>query len=323
MRTVFMGSPEFAVPSLVALHAATEVVAVVCQPDKPAGRGLELVAPDVKKKALQLALPVLQPAFLRPAKSDFVEQLKALAPELVVVTAYGKILPLEVLAVPRLGCWNVHGSILPRYRGAAPIQWAILRGERVTGITLMQMDAGMDTGAMLLKRELPISDTDTGGSMHDALARLGAEALAEGLRLLQAGTPPLPVAQDHALATMAPKLEKDHGRADFTRDAQAVSAQLRAVDPWPGAFTTLPVEGGEPLPLKLWQPRMSSGNGAPGEILGVDKNGLHVACGDGAIAIAEVQLPGRKRMTAQALHVGMPLQRGVILGGGLKNPLLG
>src|SRR5262245_52468353 len=228
MRTVFMGSPEFAVPSLQALHELTQVIGVVCQPDKPAGRGLELVPPEVKQKAVALGLPVLQPAFLRPSKSDFVEQLKALAPELVVVTAYGKILPPELLAVPRLGCWNVHGSILPRYRGAAPIQWAILREESVTGVTLMQMDVGMDTGAMLLKREMPIGDSDTGGSMHDALAKLGAEALAEGLRMLLAGTPPVAEPQNNDLATMAPKLEKEHGRADFTRSAKAVSAQLRA-----------------------------------------------------------------------------------------------
>jgi len=323
MRTVFMGSPQFAVPSLISLHAATEVVGVVCQPDKPAGRGLSLVAPEVKQKALELGLHVLQPAFLRPSKSNFLEALRALAPELIVVVAYGKILPPEVLAVPRLGCWNVHGSLLPGYRGAAPIQWAILRGETVTGITLMQMDAGMDTGPMMIKRELPIGDEDTGGTMHDSLSQLGAQTLAEGLRMLLGGTPPVAVAQDHNLATMAPKFEKDHGRADFTRSARAVSAQLRAVDPWPGAFTTLPVEGGEPLLLKLWQPRLSSGSGAPGEILAVDKLGVHVACGEGAVAIAELQLPGRKRMSATALNSGMPLTRGTILGGGQPNALLG
>lgn len=328
MRTVFMGSPEFAVPSLLALHAATEVVGVVCQPDKPAGRGLSLVAPEVKQKALELKLPVLQPAFLRPSKSNFLEELRALSPELIVVVAYGKILPAEMLAVPRLGCWNVHGSLLPKYRGAAPIQWSILRGETVTGITLMQMDAGMDTGPMMLKRELPIGDEDTGGTMHDALSKLGAETLTEGLRQLLAGNPPEAVAQDHSLATMAPKFEKDHGRADFTRSARAVCAQLRAVDPWPGAFTTLPAteksgNSDESTVLKLWQPRLSSGSGAPGEVLGVDKLGVHVACGDGAVAIGELQLAGRKRMTAAALHSGMPLSRGLVLGAGQPNALLG
>lgn len=330
IRTVFMGSPEFAVPCLATLHELTEVVGVVCQPDKPSGRGLELSAPAVKQKALALGLPVLQPTALRPTKSDFVQTLTALGPELVVVVAYGKILPPEVLSVPRLGCWNVHGSILPRYRGAAPIQWALIRGEKVTGITLMQMDAGMDTGPMLLKRELPITDEDTGGTLHDKLSVLGAEALAEGLCQLLAGSPPQPVAQDSSQATMAPKLDKEHGRVDFTRDAAAVSAQMRGVDPWPGAFTTLPAgfgglgpEGGEPIVLKLFKPSVSSGKGAPGEFLGVDRSGLHVACGEGAIAIAEVQLPGRKRMTAAALNSGLPLPRGLVLGSGGPRPLLG
>jgi methionyl-tRNA formyltransferase len=327
MRTVFMGSPAFAVPSLCALAEATEVVGVVCQPDKPSGRGLGMSPPEVKVKALELGLPVMQPAFLRPSKSSFLEELKALAPELIVVVAYGKILPPEVLAVPRFGCWNVHGSILPRYRGAAPIQWALLRGETVTGITLMQMDAGMDTGPMLKKREMPIGDDDTGGTLHDQLSQLGADLLAEGLRELLAGNPPAPTPQDDALATMAPKLDKEHGRVDFTRPAAAVSAQMRAVDPWPGAFTTLPAgfggAPGEVLTMKLFAPRASSGKGAPGEVLGVDKNGLHVACGDGAVAIAELQLPGRKRMTAAALCSGLPLPRGLILGQGKPNPLLG
>lgn len=328
IRTVFMGSPEFAVPSLVALHEATEVVSVVCQPDKPSGRGLELAAPAVKQKALALGLPVLQPTALRPNKSDFVQTLTALAPELVVVVAYGKILPPEVLGVPRLGCWNVHGSLLPRYRGAAPIQWALMRGEKVTGITLMQMDAGMDTGPMMLKRELPITDEDTGGTLHDKLSTLGAEALAAGLRQLLDGSPPVATPQDGALATMAPKLDKEHGRVDFTRSAEEVSAQMRGVDPWPGAFTTLPAgfgglgPEGEPVILKLFKPRLSSGKAAPGELLGVDRNGLHVACGEGAIAIAEVQLPGRKRMTASALNSGLQLPRGLIFGGGQPNALL-
>jgi methionyl-tRNA formyltransferase len=181
----------------------------------------------------------------------------------------------------------------------------------------------MDTGPMLIKREQAIGDADTGGTLHDSLSRLGAETLAEGLRRLLAGAPPEPVAQDNSLATMAPKLEKDHGRADFTRSAQAVCAQLRGVDPWPGAFTTMPQPSGESLPLKLWRPRLSAGKGAPGEVLGIDKLGVHVACGEGAVAIGELQLPGRKRLTAQALHAGQPLSRGLILGDGKPNPLLG
>lgn len=323
MRTVFMGSPEFAVPSLLALHAATEVVAVVAQPDRPAGRGLALLPPAVKVKAQELGLPVLQPTALRPAKSSFVADLTALAPELIVVAAYGRILPPEVLAVPRLGCWNVHGSILPRYRGAAPIQWSLIRGEPETGVTLMQMDAGLDTGAMILKAATPVTEDDTAGTMHEKLAILGARLLGDGLAQLKAGTLPAAVAQDAAQATLAPMLDKEHGRADFTRTARALCGQLRGVDPWPGAFTTLPAEAGqEPVVLKLFRPRVSSGSGRPGEVLGVDKDGLHVACGEGAVAIAELQLPGRKRMAAQALLSGFKLPRGTILGGGARNTLL-
>ena len=240
MRTVFMGSPEFAVPCLLALHEATEVVAVVSQPDRPSGRGLTLLPPAVKVKALELGLPVLQPTALRPAKSNFVQELAALQPELVVVVAYGRILPPEALAVPPRGCWNVHASLLPRYRGAAPIQWALIRGESVTGVTLMQMDAGMDTGPTLLRRELVIEPADTSGTLHHKLSQIGGELLSHGLAELQAGTLPAAVAQDAAAATMAPLLDKEHGRADFTRDAAALVGQLRGVDPWPGGFTTLP-----------------------------------------------------------------------------------
>ncbi len=320
-----MGSPDFAVPCLQALLQATEVVAVVSQPDKPAGRGQKLGAPAVKLAALEQGIPVLQPASVRPAKSDFSHQLRALAPDLVVVVAYGKILPPEVLAVPRLGCWNVHASILPRYRGAAPIQWAILRGEQTTGVTLMQMDAGMDTGPVFMSADLPIDPADTAGTLHKKLSRLGATLLAEGLTLRQKGTLPAPRPQEPDAATRAPMLDKEHGRADFTRSAVAVSCQLRGLCPWPGAFTTLGVPGPtgpEEVVLKLFQPRVSSGTGRPGQVLGVDREGLHVACGSGAVAIAELQLPARKRMPATALLAGFPIPPGTLLGGGRPNPLL-
>ena len=334
MRTVFMGSPEFAVPCLVALHQGSEVVAVVSQPDRPAGRGLSLLPPAVKVKAEELGLPVLQPTALRPAKSSFVAELAALRPELVVVVAYGRILPPEALAVPPRGCWNVHASLLPRWRGAAPIQWALIRGETVTGVTLMEMDAGMDTGPLLLRRELAITAEDTSGSLHHKLSQLGASLLAEGLAQLLSGQLPAAVPQDHELATKAPLLDKEHGRADFTRRADELVGQLRGVDPWPGGFTTLPRElfpelvrdrekgGDEPVVLKLFTARVSSGHGQPGEVLGVDRDGLHVACGQGAVALAELQLPGRKRLVAQALLAGFKLPRGTILGGGQRNPLL-
>jgi methionyl-tRNA formyltransferase len=324
VRTVFMGSPDFAVPCLHALHRQSQVVAVVCQPDKPAGRGQKPKQPAVKVAAESLGLPVLQPLALRPTKSNFVEELKALQPDLVVVVAYGRILPPEVLAVPPHGCWNVHGSILPRYRGAAPIQWALMRGEAKTGVTLMQMDAGLDTGPMLKTLELPILPDDTAGTLHEKLSQLGALLLEEAASALAGGTQPVPIPQDNALATLAPLLDKEHGRADFTREARLVCGHLRGVDPWPGGYTLLPsgLAGPEPVPLKLFLPKLSSGSGRPGEVLGIDRDGLHIACGQGAVAIPEAQLPGRKRMSSQALGAGLVLPRGTILDDGRPNPLL-
>lgn len=334
-----MGSPEFAVPCLRALAARTEVLAVVCQPDKPAGRGLTLHPPAVKVAAQELGLPVLQPVSLRPDRSSFHQELLALAPELVVVVAYGKILPQLLLDIPPRGCWNVHASILPRYRGAAPIQWALLRGETTTGVTLMQMDAGMDTGPTLMQRELTIADSDTSGVLFQRLSGLGAELLDQGLGLLAAGALPAPCPQDHPRATMAPLLDKEHGRVDFHRDAALVSGQLRGVDPWPGAYTMIDNRGaaaplatsvaGAPTPLKLFGASvLGEGAGPPGAVLGVDARGLRVACGRGAVLIAELQLPGRKRLPAQAAWSGLHLPLGTILdldpatGAATRNPRL-
>jgi methionyl-tRNA formyltransferase len=307
LRVVFMGSPPFAVPCLEALLATEEVIAVLTQPDKPAGRGLELVAPAVKQRALAAGLRVLQPPSLRKP-TPFADELRALAPDLCVVVAYGKILPPEMLAVPRLGCVNVHASLLPKYRGAAPIQWAIIHGEHETGVTLMQMDAGMDTGDMLLTRAVAVDETITAGELHDKLAPVGAELLAEGLPRLKAGTLP-PRKQDDAAATMAPMLTKETGRIDFAAGARAVRDRVRGCDPWPTAFTTL----GEAM-LKLYRPRVVSGSGVPGVVLGADRDGLIVACGADAVAFAELQLPGKKRMSAQALLAGRPIATGTKLG---------
>jgi methionyl-tRNA formyltransferase len=314
MRIVFMGSPDFAVPCLETLLGTDEIVAVVCQPDKPAGRGQKLTPPPVKERALAAGLRVMQPASVR--KPPFLDELRALDPDLAVVVAYGKILPPEVLAAPRLGCINVHGSLLPKYRGAAPIQWAIIRGERETGITLMQMDAGMDTGPMLLERKLPIDEEITAGELFEKLAPLGAETLRDGLAMLKLGRlHPRP--QDHAAATMAPMLTKETGRVDFSSGATAVRDLVRGCDPWPTAYTML---GGEVL--KLFRARRVSGSGPPGVVLGADRDGLLVACGppdgsDGplnAVAFGELQLPGRKRMPAQALLAGRDIPAGTRLG---------
>jgi methionyl-tRNA formyltransferase len=306
LRVVFMGSPDFAVPCLDAVLATEEVVAVVTQPDKPAGRGLGLSPSAVKVRALAAGVPVLQPTSVR--KPPFLDELRALSPDVCVVVAYGKILPPDVLAAPKYGCLNVHASLLPKYRGAAPIQWAIIRGERETGVTLMQMDVGMDTGAMLGKRTLAIDEWVTAGQLHTRLAPLGAELLVEILAQLKAGTL-APEKQDDGAATMAPMLTKETGRVDFAAGARAVRDLVRGCDPWPTAYTLL---GGEPL--KLFRAKIVSGRGTPGVVIGADRDGLLVGCGDDAIAFAELQLPGKKRMPATALLAGRPMPVGTILG---------
>ena len=301
-----MGSPDFAVPTLRALLGAEEVVAVVTQPDKPAGRGRKVEAPPVKAVAEAAGIPVWQPATLKT--SEAAAQLRAWEPEVCVVVAYGKILPQAILDVPPRGCLNVHASLLPAYRGAAPVQWAILSGETETGVTIMRLDAGMDTGPMLLWRKTTIAEDDTAGTLATRLAAAGAELMLVAIERLRAGalteTP-----QDQARATLAPRLTKDHGRVDWSRPALEVRNRVRGVDPWPGAWTRLEGE-----PLKLWSARVVEGAGEPGVVLGVDRDGLLVACGEGAVAVAEAQLPGRKRMPAAALVAGRSIPRGTRLG---------
>ncbi len=306
LRIAFFGSPEFAVPTLRALLALHDVVVVVTQPDKPAGRGRELLAPAVKSVALAAAVPVLQPVSART--EEFLRELTELAPEVAVVVAYGKILPQAVLDVPRHGCLNVHGSLLPRYRGAAPIQRAILDGECETGITIMRLDVGMDTGPMLFARRVPIAPDDTAGTLAARLAELGADLMREALERLQAGTL-AETAQDATLATLAPRLGKEDGRIDWTQPAARVVDRVRGVDPWPGAFTLLAGE-----PLKAWGATGAPGAGVAGTVLGVGEQGLVVACGEGAVALRELQLPGRKRMPARGLVAGRPIAPGTQLG---------
>jgi methionyl-tRNA formyltransferase len=301
-----MGSPSFAVPSLEALCDVADVRLVVTQPDKPAGRGRALAPPSVKVFAHAVGLPVAQPEKLRTP--PFAESLRPLELDLVVVVAYGRILPPDLLAVPRHGCWNVHASLLPKYRGAAPIQWAILEGERETGVTLMQMEAGLDTGPMLARRAVAIADDDTSGTLHDKLAPVGAELLREGIARLARGAL-VAEPQDDARATLAPMLDKEAGRVDFAEPARRVRDRIRGVDPWPGAWTLLDGE-----PLKLWRPSLAEGAGPPGTVLAAGAGGLVVACGDGAVATAEAQLPGRKRLPVAALVAGRPIAPGTRLG---------
>ena len=304
---VFMGSPEFAVPSLDALAQIADVRLVVTQPDKPKGRGRALAPPPVKEAALRHGLRVLQPTKVKN-NDDLLADLRRAAPAVIVVVAYGRILPKPILELPPRGCINVHASILPKYRGAAPIQWAIARGERETGVTIMQMDEGMDTGAMLLVEKIPIADDDSAQTLSDKLSRLGAQALVRALPGVIDGTL-TPKPQDPAAATHAPLLTKEHGRVDFSKPAREVRDWIRAMDPWPGAETSLAGE-----PLKLFAPKLISGGGVAGTVMGADRDGLLIACGEGAVGIGELQLPGKKRMPAKALLAGHAIPTGSKLG---------
>jgi methionyl-tRNA formyltransferase len=302
LRIVFFGSPEFAVPSLVALADRYQIAAVVTQPDRPAGRGAKLQMPAVKLLAREKGVAVLQPTKLRDGMLR--EELAALSPDVFVVVAYGRILPPDLLAVPRLGPWNVHASILPKLRGAAPIQWAVIHGESSTGVSIMRMEEGLDTGPVAAQETEVIAPTDTAGTLSGRLAPLGARLLLQTLPKIIDGTVPLR-AQDHGAATLAPPLEKSDGRLDFRQSARAVSARARGVDPWPGATVLV---GGETA--RLFLPSEVSGRGRPGEFLGLVPEGLAIACGEGAVAFAEVQMPSRKRMSAKALLAGHPIQPG-------------
>ena len=304
MKIVFMGSPDFAVPALRACLDHHEVVLVVTQPDKRAGRGKRMAAPPVKDVALAAGIPVMQPKSAR--KRDFVAALRETEADIGVVVAYGKILPKRVLeAFPR-GCVNIHGSLLPKYRGAAPIQWSIIRGERETGVTIMQLDPGMDTGPILLTRTMPIADDDTSGSLFQRMAPVGAEALLDALDGLGQGTLTA-TPQDHEAATYAPMLQKSDGFIDWTESAQQVADRIRGVDPWPGAETRL----GETR-IKLFGGRVASDetDARPGEVLGITDAGILVACGQGVCAVAALQVPGRRRQPAKVFVTGRPLPAG-------------
>ncbi|KJK15550.1 methionyl-tRNA formyltransferase [Pseudomonas sp. 2(2015)] len=289
MRIVFAGTPEFAAEHLKALIASPyEVVAVYTQPDRPAGRGQKLMPSAVKQLAVDNGIQVLQPATLRNAEAQ--AELAALKPDLMVVVAYGLILPQAVLDIPRLGCINSHASLLPRWRGAAPIQRAVEAGDSESGVTVMRMEAGLDTGPMLLKVSTPISASDTGGSLHDRLAEMGPPAVLEAVAGLAAGTLQGEV-QDDSLATYAHKLNKDEARLDWSRPAVELERLIRAFNPWPICHSTLNGEA-----LKVLGANLSTGSGNPGEILSASKDGLIVACGEQALCLTRLQLPGGKAL---------------------------
>ncbi len=295
LRLVFAGTPEFAVPHLAACLAENvEIVAVYTQPDRPAGRGQALTTSPVKQAAVAAGLQVAQPASLKT--QDARERLRTLHPDLLVVVAYGLILPRNVLAIPRLGCWNVHASLLPRWRGAAPIQRAILAGDALSGVCLMQMHAGLDTGPVLLQRELAIGADATGGSLHDELAALGAALLGEGLRRVCNGEALPMQVQVEAGVTYAHKIDKAEARLDFAQSAVELERKVRAFDPWPVAEAQI---GGERL--RVWSAQALSASGesrgaSPGTILAALKHGIDIACGDGVLRLLQVQRAGGRRL---------------------------
>jgi methionyl-tRNA formyltransferase len=311
LRVVFFGTPEFAVPSLQALlDRGEDVAAVVCQPDRPAGRGQKLVPPPVKVLAEKHGVAVLQPEKLRTP--EVLAALRALAPELIVVAAYGKILAADVLHLPPRGCINVHASLLPRHRGAAPIQWAILRGDARTGVTIMQMDEGMDTGAMLLQRETEIGSGETYGELQGRLSHLGAAALGEALDLLGRGELHA-TSQDEAGATLAPKIEKEQGRIDWSSSAEEIERQVRAFNPWPSAYTALAGQLLKVHRATVYTDAFGDEESAPGRVLAV-KNALVVACGREALRLDEVQLSGKQRLAGTVFALGARLAVGAHLG---------
>lgn len=310
MRIVFMGTPDFAAASLKALlDDGQQVVAVVTQPDKPKGRGKQVQPPPVKILAEEYQLPVFQPTGIRT--EEFFKTLQSLQPDCIVVVAYGKILPPEILNLPPRGCINVHASLLPYYRGSAPIHWAVMKGESETGVTTMFMDQGMDTGEMILKKELPIGPDDTVGLVHDRLAALGAELLVETLHLLEKGMAPR-ISQDHGIATYAPLLKKEHEIIDWQQPASTIHNHVRGMNPWPGTYTIW-----EDKILKIWQTRIVESCPAqapPGTVLAAGSSGILVQTGKGQILITELQLQGSKRMDVDQFLRGKQIAPGVVLG---------
>lgn len=301
LRVVFGGTPEFAAHHLAALiDSGCQLVGVFTQPDRPAGRGKKLTPSPVKELALHHGLPVYQPATLKDP--DAQHQLAALAPDLFVVVAYGLLLPRAVLDIPRYGCINVHASLLPRWRGAAPIQRAIEAGDRVTGITIMQMDVGLDTGDMLRKVSCPITAEDTAGSLHDKLVTLGPPALIKTIADI-AGGECHPERQDDSLATYAAKITKQEAAIDWHGDAIAIARRIRAFNPFPVAFTLL---GGEPLRIWRAEPVAEDSDAPPGTLLAVNADGVTLSCGRGTLRLLEVQLPGKKRLPMADLLRGNP-----------------
>jgi len=308
-RIVFMGTPEFACPTLqLLIDRGEQLSAVVTQPDRPKGRGQKLMPPPVKEVALRHGIPVLQP--LKVREPSFVEEILRLKPDVIVVVAFGQILPKALLEIPRHGCINVHASLLPRYRGAAPLNWCIINGESETGVTTMLMDIGLDTGPMLLHRSTPIEDNENIVTLHDRMSVMGAELLGETLDGLKSGSIP-PREQENDRSCYAPILKKDDGLIEWARDARAIHNQVRGICVWPGAYTFL-----DGQMLKIYRSRVGNSSGQPGTVLQASRGNLEVACLTGSLIIEELQTAGKKRMDAASFLAGCPVAIGSCFGGG-------
>ncbi len=308
LRVIFFGTADLACPSLVALSERPdfEVVAVVTQPDRPKGRDLKLQPPPAKVEALQRRLPVLQPE--RARRPEFVAELVQYRPDLIVVAAYGQILPASILDLPPSGCLNVHTSLLPKYRGAAPIQWAILDDETTTGVTIMKMDPGLDTGGILTQEPTPIESSDTAQTLHDRLARIGADLLVRTIPDYLGGRiQPRP--QSHSEATYARKITKEDGRLIWTQPARTLWNKVRGLTPWPGAWSLLPDTPAQPL-IKVLEAQPATASGVPGEVLAADKAGIVIACSPDSLRILKLQREGGRRLTAQEFLAGHALRPG-------------
>lgn len=311
MRLVFMGTPDFASASLEALlRSDNSVVGIVTQPDRPKGRGQTLTPSPVKLLAQRAQIPLLQP--LKMKDPEFLHTLAGWKPDLIVVSAFGRILPPAILSLPPRGCINVHGSLLPKYRGAGPIQWAIMNGEKETGITTMLMDVGMDTGAMLLQEAIPIMPDDTAGTLSPRLAELGGRLLAETIVRLKAGTL-APRPQDTSQATLAPLLKKEDGEIDWTLPAMALANRVRGLSPWPGAYTIVGSDS-----WRIWRALALPGpvTTPPGVIVAITREAIHVATGDGVLAVMELQPANNRRMAVSQYLAGHPIAVGLQLGRG-------
>jgi len=306
-----MGTPDFAVPALEGLvRGGYPIVGVVTQPDRPRGRGLSLTPPPVKLLAARLDLPLYQPQKVRAP--EFLETFRVLAPELVVVAAFGQILPAAIIRGPRWGCVNIHPSLLPKYRGAAPINWTLIQGDQTTGVTIMRMDEGVDSGEILLQEATPIGPEETFGELHDRLAKIGAELLLISLAMMASGTL-VPRQQDHGLATQAPRLGREDTRIHWEKPSRQIVSLIRGLSPSPGAHTEL---DGKQLKIYRASAEVVAVPGVPGTVLGGADGEIRIAAADGAVLLREVQLEGKKRMTGRDFLRGFPIQPGKILGRG-------